>query len=210
MKSTGQIIKMLREERRISQTKLSEDLHVGRSTVAMYETDERMPKREYLEQIADYFEVDMDFLYGRTHVRNRVNEPPEETRVADLNIKQVHLLSSVSCGEPIYSEEQYEKYYLVDTGIHADFCLKAKGDSMIGARIYDGDVVFIHQQLDVENGQIAAVLIDDEVTLKYFYQYGDMVVLRSANSNYKELIYKEDDSNSIRVLGRAVAFQSSL
>ena len=50
--------------------------------------------------------------------------------------------------------------------IHADFCLKAKGDSMIGARIYDGDIVFIRKQEMVDDGEIAAVLIGDEATLK--------------------------------------------
>lgn len=96
---------MLREERRIAQTKLAEDLHMGISTVAMYESDERMPKREYFEQIADYFKVDKNFLYGRTHVRNRINELPEETRVVALSIKQVPLLNAVICGKSIYAKE---------------------------------------------------------------------------------------------------------
>lgn len=208
--TTGQIIRMLRKERRISQLQLATSLSIGKSTVAMYEADERMPKKEILEQIADYFNVDMDFLYGRTHVRNRMNELPEGNGLFVPSMKRVPMLGSVACGEPIYADEQYGEYYSVDSSIHADFCLKAQGDSMINARIYDGDVVFIHQQPDVENGQIAAVLIDDEATLKYFYRYGDMVVLRPANPAYKEMTYTKDELNSIRVLGRAVAFQSSL
>ena len=208
--TTGQIIRMLRKERRISQLQLATSLSIGKSTVAMYEADERMPKKEILEQIADYFNVDMDFLYGRTHVRNRMNELPEGNGLFVPSMKRVPMLGSVACGEPIYADEQYGEYYSVDSSIHADFCLKARGDSMINARIYDGDIVFIHQQPDVENGQIAAVLIDDEATLKYFYRYGDMVVLRPANPAYKEMTYTKDELNSIRVLGRAVAFQSSL
>lgn len=208
--TTGQIIRMLRKERRISQLQLATSLSIGKSTVAMYEADERMPKKEILEQIADYFNVDMDFLYGRTHVRNRMNELPEGNGLFVPSMKRVPMLGSVACGEPIYADEQYGEYYSVDSSIHADFCLKAQGDSMINARIYDGDIVFIHQQPDVENGQIAAVLIDDEATLKYFYRYGDMVVLRPANPAYKEMTYTKDELNSIRVLGRAVAFQSSL
>lgn len=208
--TTGQIIRMLRKERRISQLQLATSLNIGKSTVAMYEADERMPKKEILEQIADYFNVDMDFLYGRTHVRNRMNELPEGNSLFVPNMKRVPMLGSVACGEPIYADEQYGEYYSVDSSIHADFCLKAQGDSMTGARIYDGDIVFIQQQPDVDNGQIAAVLIGDEATLKYFYRYGDTVVLRPANSAYKEMIYKEDELNEIRVIGRAVAFQSQL
>lgn len=208
--TTGQIIRMLRKERRISQLQLATSLNIGKSTVAMYEADERMPKKEILEQIADYFNVDMDFLYGRTHVRNRMNELPEGNCLFVPSMKRVPMLGSVACGEPIYADEQYGEYYSVDSSIHADFCLKAQGDSMTGARIYDGDIVFIQQQPDVDNGQIAAVLIGDEATLKYFYRYGDTVVLRPANSAYKEMIYKEDELNEIRILGRAVAFQSHL
>lgn len=81
---------------------------------------------------------------------------------------------------------------------------------MINARICDGDIVFIQASPEVDNGQIAAVAIDDEATLKYFYQYGDTVVLRPANPKYEEMTYTDDDLNRIRILGRAVAFQSGL
>ena len=92
--------------------------------------------------------------------------------------------------------------------IKADFVLIAKGDSMTGARINDGDLVFIRIQQTVENGEIAAVAIDDEATLKRFYKYGDLIVLRSENPEYPEMQFTPDSGHEIRILGKAVAFQS--
>ncbi|WP_286503234.1 LexA family protein [Faecalibaculum rodentium] len=117
---------------------------------------------------------------------------------------------AVACEEPIYMDEVRGEYYPMDSSIHADFCLRAQGDSMTGARIYDGDIIFIQSSPVVENGQIAAVAVDDEATLKYFYQYGDTVVLRPANAKYGEMTYSREDLDHLRILGRAVAFQSGL
>ena len=98
------------------------------------------------------------------------------------------------------------------TEINADFCLKCAGDSMIGARILNGDIVFIRRQDMVENGEIAAVVIDDEATLKrVFYEpeKGKMV-LQAENPRFQPLVYVGDELNEIRILGKAVAFQSDV
>ena len=82
---------------------------------------------------------------------------------------------------------------------------------MIGARINDGDLVFVRQQPEVENGEIAVVAIDDEATLKRFYKYSDdLIVLRAENPEYKDMVYTPEDHKDIRVLGKAVAFQSDV
>ena len=85
--------------------------------------------------------------------------------------KKLPLLGTIACGEPILAEENIEEYIDVDEEVKADFVLRCKGQSMIEARIFDGDLVYIHQQADVENGEIAAVLIDNEATLKKVYKY---------------------------------------
>ena len=96
--------------------------------------------------------------------------------------------------------------------ISADFCLVAKGDSMSGARIYDGDVVFIKKQPIVENGEIAAVIIDNEATLKrwFYYPENQKLILSPANDKYEPFVYVGDELNDIRCLGRAVCFMSKL
>jgi len=107
-------------------------------------------------------------------------------------------------------QEEREVYVDASEEINADYILIAKGDSMIGARIHDGDLVFIRQQPEVENGEIAAVAIGDEATLKRFYKYGDVVVLRGENPEFKELTFSGEQLEQVRILGKAVAFQSDV
>ena len=83
---------------------------------------------------------------------------------------------------------------------------------MIGARIHDGDIIFVKKQEMVNDGEIAVVLVGEEATLKrfYYYQEQNMVILRAENPKYKDLVYTNEDINQIRVLGKAVAFQSDI
>ena len=118
------------------------------------------------------------------------------------------MLGEIACGDPIYAEREYEAYVEASSDIQADFCLTAKGDSMINARIFDGDVVFIRQQPDVDNGEIAAVCIGDEVTLKRVYKYPNRLELRPENPTHKVKSYEGEQLYNIRILGKAVAFQS--
>ncbi len=122
--------------------------------------------------------------------------------------KKIPLLGTIACGEPIYAEENVEDYLAVPDGIKADFCLRCKGESMTGARIYDGDIVYIRAQESVDNGQIAAVIIGDEATLKRVYVADNCVTLAAANDAYPPLIYVGEEINRIRILGLAVAFLS--
>ena len=129
-----------------------------------------------------------------------------------VSIKKFPLLGEIACGEPIFVNEDRESYVLSGTDINADFCLKAKGDSMIGARIFDGDVVFIKKTEIVENGEIAAIVIDDEIILKRFYYFPDesLLTLQSENPKYPPKNYTNEQLDHIRVLGKAVAFQSDI
>ena len=122
--------------------------------------------------------------------------------------KMVPLVGTIACGEPILANENIDEMVPMPEYINADFALRCKGDSMINARILDNDIVYIRQQETVENGEIAAVLIDNEATLKRFYRYGDTVVLRAENPNYKEFEYKKEQLNEIKILGKAVHFLS--
>ena len=111
-----------------------------------------------------------------------------------------------------YFNEEKELYVEAGANIRADFCLKAKGDSMIGARIYDGDIVFIRKQEMVNNGEIAAVIIDDEATLKRvnYYPEKNLLILKAENSNYEDLVYTGEQLDHVIILGKAVAFQSDV
>lgn len=118
------------------------------------------------------------------------------------------LVGSIACGEPITAEENIEDYVDVPEDAHCDFCLRCKGDSMIDAGIHDGDVVYIHIQPEVENGQIAAVRVDGEATLKRVFWDSDNQVLQlvPANSSYMPKVYSGQALESVHIEGRAVGF----
>lgn len=132
--------------------------------------------------------------------------------VTPLNIKKLPILGEIACGEPIYAEERCESYVSIDRSIDADFCLKAHGNSMTGARIYDGDIVFIKAQNMVENGEIAAVIIGEEATLKrvYFYPNEGKLILSPENPHYAPLVYVKNELDAVKIIGKAVAFQSRI
>lgn len=125
-------------------------------------------------------------------------------------MKKVPLLGAIACGEPIYREEN--EWIRLPKNVHADFCLRCEGDSMINARIFDGDIVFIQACQIVDNGQIAAVSINNEATLKrvYYYPEKNKLVLNPENPAYEPFVYTNEELNDIRILGRAVAFLSSV
>ena len=122
------------------------------------------------------------------------------------------MLGKIACGEPIMCNADYEAFIEASADIDADFCLTAQGDSMINARIFDGDVVFIKAMPIVNNGEIAAVVIDNEATLKRVYYYKDenKLVLAAENTSYAPLVYINDELNSINILGKAVMFVSTV
>ena len=132
--------------------------------------------------------------------------------ILPLTVKRLPVLGQIACGEPIYAAEEHESYVSADGRLDADFCLKAHGDSMIGARILDGDMVFIRQQDSVDNGEIAAVIINDEATLKrvYFYPEEGKLILTPENPRYAPLVYVGEELDSIKIIGKAVAFQSGV
>lgn len=118
------------------------------------------------------------------------------------------LVGSIACGEPITAEENIEDYVDVPEGANCDFCLRCKGDSMIDAGIHDGDVVYIHIQPEVENGQIAAVRIDGEATLKRVFWNKEQQVLQltPCNATMEPMIFTGPVLNAVHIEGRAVGF----
>ena len=212
-------LKQLRGESEMSQKQLAQMIGVSKSSVNMYERGEREPGIETLESIADTFNVDMDYLLGKSKVKRKESltlmfdsSQASVKNIFPIEKKKIPLLGEIACGKPIFANEERESYVVSGTDICADFCLKARGDSMIGARILDGDIVFIKRTDTVNNGEIAAVIIEDEATLKRVYYYPDKgkLVLNSENPQYEPLVYVGDELNQIHILGKAVAFQSDV
>ena len=136
-------------------------------------------------------------------------EPSEKPLPKNLiplkKIRFVPILGQIACGKPILAEQNYEGTVMVPEHVNATFALRCKGDSMIDANIQNGDIVFIQETPEVENGEIAAVVIGDEATLKKVYYQDDTVTLLPANSAYEPFVFKKEEINDIRICGKAVA-----
>ena len=192
----------------LTQTELCEITGINKGAMSSYLSGRYMPKQQALEKLSEILGVSISYLMGYD-TQNMLDIP----NIYPIKTKKFPLLGSIACGEPKYANEDRESYIEASTDIKADFCLKATGDSMINARINEGDIVFIREQPMVENGEIAAVIVNsDEATLKRVFYYPDkgLLILRAENPTYEDLIYSKDELNEVRVLGKAIAFQSDV
>lgn len=202
----GEKIKALREKNNLTLEQVGNAVGVGKSTVRKWETGTiANMRRDKIANLAKVLNTTPAYLMGwkeEIHVDN----------IFPIKTKKFPLLGDVACGSPIVAVEETEVYVEAEESIKADFCLRARGDSMIGARIYNGDIVFIRKQEMVNNGEVAAVLIDDEVTLKrvsYFPQKS-LLILKAENPEYEDLVYTGEQLDHITILGKAVTFQSDV
>lgn len=201
-------IKELRQERKITQSVLANYLGVAQNTLSYWEQGKYDIDNESLKKIADYFNVSVDYLLGRSNAPANPIDPFSFSNIQPVKKHRIPLLGEIACGEPIFADEDFEGF--IESDIEADFALRCNGDSMTGARIMDGDIVLIKKQDMVENGEIAAVIIENEATLKrvYYYPKDGKLILNPENPAYAPLVYVDEELNQIRILGRAVAFYS--
>lgn len=182
-----------------TQLDIAKALGVSSSTVSSWCTGEKMPRMDKVERLAEYFNVGKSSLLEANRLPKNILPAPK--------LYKAPRLGRIACGAPILAEEHIECYDDVPENIHCDVTLLCKGDSMIGAGIEDGDVVYIREQPEVENGEIAAVIVgEDEATLKRFKRVGDMVLLIPENTKYEPLVFSGEEINSIRIVGKAVGF----
>lgn len=206
--TTGQRMKNRRKAIGLSAEKVAEILGVSPATIYRYENGdiEKVPG-DRLGPIASALQTTPAYLMGWTD-GDRDALPANVIPMPEM--RNIPLVGTIACGEPILAEENIEEYISIPKHIKADFALTCKGDSMINARIFDGDIVYIRQQDTVENGEIAAVLIDNEATLKRVRLFDDHISLEPENPMYKPFVYWNEEMNNVRILGKAVAFTSAV
>lgn len=208
--SIGKRIKEIRISKNITQDELALKIGTTKQTIYKYENEivTNIPSQK-IELISNALNTTPDYLMGWSD-----KSTDDLYSIPGINpIPKTYKrprLGTIACGEPILAEENIETYDDIPDNIKCDFTLVCKGDSMINARINDGDIVYIKQQSQVDNGEIAAVLIDNEATLKRVYIYGDKVVLQPENTKYPPFVYTKEEMNNIRILGKAVGFTSLL
>ena len=212
----GDRVKALRMKKGLTQSELAERLgYKSKTSVAHIENGRDIP-RAMIVKLSDILETSPAYLMGwEDEQKPELTLPDLYEKYDNINpvqLKRFPLLGDIACGEPIFADEDKESFVMADMDIKADFCLKAKGDSMINARINDGDIVFIQSMPIVDDGEIAAVIIEDEATLKrvYYYREENKLMLVAENPKYKPLVYTNEELNQIRILGKAVYFMSAL
>lgn len=215
MSTIGSRIRNRREELGLSQDELGKRLgYKSRSSINKIELDQRNLTQSKIKAIAEALETTPAYIMGWDEPDQKLDK--ENLKFFDnlfpIETKKFPLIGNIACGKPILADEQFEAYIEAGANIKADFCLRAKGDSMIGARIYDGDIVFIRKQEMVDDGEIAAVLIDDEATLKrvYYDQESNVIQLFAENPQYKTMRFDGEELDHIRILGKAVALQTDI
>lgn len=200
-------IKQLRTDRGITQEQLASMLKVSRSTIGMYESGKREPDFETSEAIADIFNVDMDFLMGRSDVERKhpvtptTIIPPGFQPIPELDT--VPIVGRIACGTPILAEQNIDGVTCIPHRWRATFVLTCKGDSM-EPKIQDGDLVAIRKQPEVENGEIAAVRIGEEATLKHVYRRDGFLELRPENPKYESIILIGEKMAEATIEGKVV------
>lgn len=184
---------------------------VSKSTVKKWETGfiDNM-KRDKIALLAKILQVSPLAILGIDENTDNDISILEGYGIHPIKTKKFPMLEEIACGKPTYCNEDYETFIEASEDIKADFCLVAKGDSMINARIFDGDIVFIKEQPIVESGEVAAVIVNDEATLKRVYIKPDKIILRPENPIYDDIVYEKEEMNTVRILGKAIAFQSSV
>lgn len=191
--------------REMTSAELSRKTGISRSLLSHYISGDATPRQNNIYEIALALNVAEPWLMGYDVAMERDTYPADV-----IQTQSVPLIGNIACGTPILASEEFEAYVRVGARINCDFCLRAVGDSMTGARIEDGDIVFIRKQSMVNDGDIAAVIIDDQATLKRVYYDDNKFVLMAENPKYQPLVFVGEELNSIRILGKAVAFQSDV
>ena len=190
------------KEKELSFAELSRRSGISKARISQYIHGIYMPNSAAILSLATSLNVDPDYLLGKTDVRH----------AGAKNARCLRILGEVRCGEPALAEEIFMGEITVSQNIDADFCLIAKGDSMIDARIFDGDYVFIRRCDIVENGKIGVCIVDGEATLKriYYYPEEEKLILIPENKAYAPRSFIGDELQDVRILGQAVAFTSFL
>lgn len=204
MTTIGDRIKARRIELDMSQDELARLVgYKSRSSINKIESDGRLLPQRKIMEIANALNTTPAYIMGWEEVPS----VPPHPSLHPAKYRKYKVLGNIACGSPIDAVQEEGEYLETDLTVHADYVLKCQGDSMINARIFDGDYVFIREQAEVENGEIAAVWMDNTVTLKRFYRYNEYIELRAENPMFKPIIIRETDFDSIRIIGKAVACQ---
>lgn len=189
-------MKLAMDMRDINQAELCRRTGIGKSSISTYLSGDYEPKQTNLYKIADALSVTIPWLSGYDVEMNveKENIPLPENLKPITKVNRIPIVGSIAAGTPILATENIESYLLLGQEYKADFALKIMGDSMIDVGINDGDLALIIKDRPISNGEIYAVLVDGEATLKKVYKNDDYLTLQPCNSKYEPIVVKEEDN----------------
>lgn len=200
-------LKLAMDQKEISQSDLAKATRITQSSISDWIRGKYLPKQDKVDLLSKALSVSPAYLMGWEEPELDLSSIPDV--ILPVRMKKIPILGEIACGEPIFAEENYEGFFLLDKNLpEADFILTAKGDSMIEANIHSGDLVFLRIAQDVENGTIAAVLIEDDATLKRVNKSDGTLILQPCNNKYPPIIITEEDHKNVRILGEMVGVYS--
>lgn len=202
--TVGDRIRQVRQEQDVTQQELADYIGVSKQAVYKYENNivTNIPT-DKVDAIAKRLKVSPAYLMGweEKPEPKKPTIPPGFEPMPKMD--WVPLVGRIACGTPITAEENVEQMVCVPSRWHSTFTLTCKGDSM-EPRIHDGDLVAIRSQPEVEQGEIAAVLIGDEATLKHVYLHENFIELRPENPAFESIILTKEEMNTVVIEGKAV------
>lgn len=203
--SIAENIKRIRAEHGLSQAELGKIAGVSDKAVSTWELGLKTPRMGAVEKMADYFGITksaiVDDVQPAPAASKEPTIPPGFEPMPEMDM--VPLVGRIACGTPITAEQNVERIVCVPSKWRSTFTLTCKGDSM-EPRIHDGDLVAIRKQPEVENGEIAAVRIGEEATLKHVYLHENFIELRPENPAFSSIILSREDMNTVVIEGKAV------
>ena len=191
--SISKRIKNRRQELGMSVEELADILNKNKATIYRYENGDigKVPY-DILEPLSEALDVSIGYLLGSEDTIE--NRPLPENLKPITKVNRIPIVGSIAAGKPILAEEDIESYLILNQEYKADFALSIRGDSMIDAGINDGDLALIIKDRPIINGEIYAVLVDDDATLKKVYKNDNFLTLQPCNSKYEPLMVKEEDN----------------
>lgn len=214
MATLGDIIKSYREKNHLSMDAFSKRSGISKAYISFLEKNAHpgtnkpiAPSIETIKQASDGMNMDFNTLFGmiegNVSLDTRFSERPLPSNVILPSAHKLPIMGTICAGDGVVCEDDYQGTFIVDIDVKADYCLRVKGDSMIGANIYDGDIVFISRTYDFVQDQIYAVerLDYSEASLKRVTQDGDTLILNPCNPEYHAMVTDYED---VRIIGRCV------
>ena len=206
-------LRELRIRKNMTQGELSKATGLTQSAIAMYETGKREPKIEVMELLADYFNVDMNYITGKTDKTTMLSA----SAIDAIDVIKIPLLGRVVAGDPQEAIQEADEFIYIPSMNHRRsddyFALRVNGESM-EPNLMDGDIAIVHIQPDVDSGQIAVVLIDNQdSTVKRVFITPDGITLVADNpAVFSPRFFTNDDCLTlpVKILGRVVSIQREM